>query len=36
MELQRISNTGELKPELLEEIQMINMTLNGLKNGESC
>ena len=36
MELQRISNAGELKPELLEEIQLINMTLNGLKNGESC
>lgn len=36
MELQRISNVGELKPELLEEIQLINMTLNGLKDNESC
>ncbi len=34
LELQRISNAGELKPELLEEIQLINMTLNGLKGNE--
>lgn len=35
LELQRISNAGELKPELLEEIQLINMTLNGLKGNEN-
>lgn len=35
VELQRISNAGELKPELLEEIQLINMTLNGLKGNEN-
>lgn len=35
LELQRISNVGEIKPELLEEIQLINMTLNGLKGNEN-
>lgn len=35
LELQRISNAGELKPELLEEIRLINMTLNGLKGNEN-
>lgn len=35
VELQRISNVGELNPELLEEIQLINMTLNGLKGNEN-
>lgn len=35
LELQRISNVGEIKPELPEEIQLINMTLNGLKGNEN-
>ena len=33
-ELERISNAGELCPDLLEEIELINMTLNGLKGDE--
>ena len=33
-ELERISNTGELHPDLLEEIRLINMTLSGLKGDE--
>lgn len=33
-ELERISNVGEVHPDLLEEIHLINMTLNGLKGDE--
>ena len=33
-ELERISHAGEVHPDLLEEIHLINMTLNGLKGDE--
>ena len=32
-ELERISNAGEIHPDLLEEIELINKTLYGLKEG---
>lgn len=32
-ELERIANAGEVHPDLLEEIELINMTLYGLKEG---
>ena len=32
-ELERIANAGEAHPDLLEEIELINMTLYGLKEG---
>ena len=32
-ELERISNASELHPDLLEEIELINKTLYGLKDG---
>ena len=32
-ELERISNSGEVHPDLLEEIELINRTLYGLKEG---
>ena len=32
-ELERISNASELHPDLLEEIELINRTLYGLKKG---
>lgn len=32
-ELERISNASELHPDLLEEIELINRTLYGLKEG---
>ena len=32
-ELERISNAGEVHPDLLEEIELINRTLYGLKEG---
>lgn len=33
-ELERISNAGEVQQDLLEEIELINITLNGLKGDE--
>ena len=33
VELERIFNVGELHPDLLEEIELINRTLYGLKEG---
>ena len=32
-ELERIANAGEVHPDLLEEIELINRTLYGLKEG---
>lgn len=32
-ELERIANAGEVHPDLLEEIELINTTLYGLKEG---
>ena len=32
-ELERISNTGEVQPDVLEEIELITRTLSGLKEG---
>ena len=34
VQLERLSNAGEVHPDLLEEIELINMTLHGLKEGE--